>query len=476
MTGHFQRRLAVPLAVSVWAVLASPAYSQAVAPRGDIPVTRLQGAGAGPAPGGVTRQPQPSRQSGLSSLPMTELDDRRTKADLDGPRRIDLSLARPLPLQDMLLLLVNGTPLSIVTDEAVQGTFIGDLKGLSMRQALEAVLFPSGLDYDLQGTLIRVFAHKPSTRFFEVNVVSERRRWERGIGGAAEGTSGTPSVQVVASGESDRFEELGRGVRALLSETGRMHVDRAAGLVQVTDFSERLDQVGIYLEAVQLRATRQVRIDARVFEITLADPAAASIEWKAAGARPGNAGARTTGMSVADPEALLAALGRQGAVRMIAAPQIVAMNNEPAVMRVGTRSVYFERASSGESGRTPREWSPTTVLEGLTLMVTPQVAGDGAVQLSVAPAYAEKTGEAKSARGEVYPLLHISEADTLVRVQDGDTVVISGFLQDRSRTKSGAGIASYFGVESHETVRSELVILLTPVVLGPGGGSASAAR
>ena len=75
------------------------------------------------------------------------------------------------------------------------------------------------------------------------------------------------------------------------------------------------------------------------------------------------------------------------------------------------------------------------ILEGLTLTVTAQIASDGIVQLSVAPTYTEKTGQTKSAAGDIFPVLQVSEADTLVRVQDGDTVVISGFLQDRLRSK-----------------------------------------
>lgn len=464
----------IPLVLSVWAVLAASVYSQAEAQRPlDLSVTRLQGPGATTDAGGVTRQPQRPRPGDLSSLPLTELDDRGPTADLDGPRRIALSLARPLPLRDMLLLLVNGTPLSIVTDESVDGTFIGDLKDLTMRQALEAVLFPRGLDYDVRGSLVRVFAHKQATRLFDVNFVNQRRTWQRGLRSAiAVGGTRAPEVELVTSGGSDNFEELGNGVKLLLSETGRMHVDRSAGLVQVTDFSDRLDQVGVYVEAVQVRTTRQVRIDARVFEVTLTDPAAMSIDWQAAGVRPGGAGGRTAGVSIVDPAAFITAIGEQGAVTMIAAPQIVAMNNEPAVMRVGTQSVYFETASHlDQNGRSQRTSSPAAVLEGLTLTVTPQIAGDGAVQLSVAPTYADKTGQTKSTTGEIYPLLHVSEADTLVRVRDGDTVVIAGFLRDRTRSKPGTGLASYFGAQSHETVKSELVILLTPVVVIPGAAT-----
>jgi len=403
----------IPLALPLWAGLASSAYTQQAPPGTvDLPVTRLQGSGTAAESGGVTRQTPQPRPGDLSALPLTHLDERGPSADLDGPRRVALSLARPLPLRDMLLLLVNGTPLSIVTDDSVDGTFIGDLKDLTMRQALEAVLFPRGLDYDLQGSLIRVFPHKPATRLFDVNFVNQRRSWQRGLRSTTTvGGARTPETEVVTSGMSDAFEELADGIRSLLSDTGRLHIDRSAGLVQVTDFAERLDHVAVYVEAVQLRASRQVRIDARVFEVTLTDPAARSIDWKAAGVP---AGRRTAGMSIVDTAAFMTAIAEQGEITMIAAPQIVATNNEPAVMRVGTQNVYFESVSHlDETGRPQRSSSAASVLEGLTLTVTPQIAGDGAVQLSVAPTYSEKTGQAKSAAGDVYPLLHVSEADTV---------------------------------------------------------------
>jgi MSHA biogenesis protein MshL len=279
------------------------------------------------------------------------------------------------------------------------------------------------------------------------------------------------------SNESDLFGELGQGVQALLSESGRMHVDRSAGLVQVTDFADRLDQIGVYVEAVQLRATRQVRIEARVFQLTLSDPAA-TIDWKAAAARSGaivgTASGRAVGMRVDDFDALKRALGEQGTVTMIAAPQVVAMNNEPAVMRAGTQGVYFTTASQLDpAGRLERTSTPAAILEGLTLTVTAQIASDGIVQLSVAPTYTEKTGESKSAAGDIVPVLQVSEADTLVRVQDGDTVVISGFLQDRLRARPGGGLAGFFGAQAREMVKSDLVILLTPRVVNAGGTEGS---
>lgn len=432
----------------------------------DLPVTRLEGRAQGAI------QPPQAPQPGLpSDLPVTQIDDRG--ANLDGPRTVSLAISQPMALRDILLLLVRGTPFSIVTDEQVGGTFVGDLKGLTMRQALEAVLFPRDLDYDVRGNLIRVFPRKPQTRLFNIDYVNARRRWERGVQSAI-APDAAPSVRVTTTTDADLLDELARGVTALLSASGRMHVDRTAGVVQVTDFSERLDQVGLYVEAVQLRANRQVRIEAHVFEVALTDPAVSSLDWNTVAARAGAAlrpaaGHGASGIRVNDFGALMRAIGEQGSVSVIAAPQIVAMNNEPALMRVGTQSVYFATASEIEKqDKATRPPVPSSVLEGLTLVVTPQVASDGIVQLQVAPTYTRKAEPQGSARAGSMPALNVSEADTLVRVQDGETVVLSGFLQHRTKVTAGTGVAGLFGAQSRVTINTELVILLTPTVVTPG--------
>jgi hypothetical protein len=53
---------------------------------------------------------------------------------------------------------------------------------------------------------------------------------------------------------------------------------------------------------------------------------------------------------------------------------------------------------------------------------------------------------------------------------------MSGFLQDRVQVKPGTGLASFFGSTAKEIVKSELVILLTPVLVRPGGGVAAGGR
>ena len=49
--------------------------------------------------------------------------------------------------------------------------------------------------------------------------------------------------------------------------------------MQVTDYPDRLDKIGLYLDAVQNRATRQVSIQAKVIEVELNDEFSAGINW-----------------------------------------------------------------------------------------------------------------------------------------------------------------------------------------------------
>ncbi len=461
--------LLLPLAT---AVSAASVWAQTVDIRPpELAVTRLQAAkpsGATPAPERTTAPRQE-----ISPLLLTELDDRQASASLDGPRRISLSVSRPMAIGELLLLLVNGTPFSLASEGDVAGTFTGDLKDLTMRQALEAVLFSRGLDYDLQGTLLRVFARRTPTRFFTINYLDLRRTLQRSVGGAASVGPSRPVTEVTSASSTDFYEAIEKGVQSLLSPSGKMHVDPTAGLVQVTDFAERLDQVGVYLEAAQVRASRQVRIDARFLSVDLTSASAASIDWttaaiKGAAASRVSAGNGPMGLAVRDVDGLIAALAAQGAVTMLASPHIVAMNNEPAIVRIGKELVYFESTPADGAKRT---MSPASVLDGLTLTVLAQVSADDFVQLHVSPSFATQTGESKDRHGVAVPVLTTHEADTLMRVRDGETIVLSGFLSEAEKSRHRNGLTRLFAGDSHTTVRSELVVLLTPRVLKAAAAS-----
>jgi general secretion pathway protein D len=141
-------------------------------------------------------------------------------------------------------------------------------------------------------------------------------------------------------------------------------------------------------------------------------------------------------------------LASQGDVEVVAAPELVALNNEPAVIRTGA-----------------------TENTGLTLTVVPQISADGIVQLSLSPSWT-RTGAAVSRSGQ--EAVATDRADTVVRVMDGSTVMVSGLLHSGDRIDTATGLAGLFGAERHRRVTKELVVLLTPTVVNAAAGPVAA--
>src|SRR4029453_12046515 len=111
-----------------------------------IPVIRLAG-GAGDQAG--TPQPAQTPPPAPPSLPAMQLDP-GTAATLDSTRRLTLSFSEPRPVQEVMRLLVAGTPFSLAVDADIDGTFQGELKQLTLRESLRTVLDPLGLALTLQ--------------------------------------------------------------------------------------------------------------------------------------------------------------------------------------------------------------------------------------------------------------------------------------------------------------------------------------
>lgn len=377
----------------------------------DLPVI----SGVGGTAGQVRPSPPPKPATGLPPLPATQTDPR--DANLDSPRRLSLVFLEPRPIDEVLALLTTATPFSVAIDTDVSGSFRGELRQLTLREALVTLLAPMGLDFEVRGTVIRVRRPQLQTRWFDLNLLTVQRGLTRTTGAGASATLGSVVIA------DDVMSRVTDGVRALLSERGRVHVDPRAGLAQVTDLAERLDRVASYIEALHRRSGRQVRLQAQVFEVTLRD--AASLDWSLVRRQLAPGGEAPQAGFGADPAALRAALVAQGSVRDLWAPEVTTVHNEPAMVRVAT--------AGGTS---------------LTMTVVAQIAADGIVQLNVAHAWEEPGSLASTTR--------VSESDTVTRVMDGNTALISGL---RRTIPPAAG---------SDVTHAELVVLLRPTVVSPG--------
>ncbi len=390
----------------------------------DMPVARLSGDARAQ---GASPSVQPPRAAGqLPPLPMTQIDSR--VVTLDSPRRLSLTFAEPRPIDEVLALLTAGTPFSVAIDPDATGAFRGELKQLTLREALATILGPLGLDYHVQGTVIRVRRRQLETRLFDLDLLHVQRALARTTGDASASVSTSVAADDVMNGVSD-------GVKALLSDRGTVHVDKRAGLVQVTDFAERLERVALYVETLQQRSARQVRLQAQAFEVMLRD--AAAIDWRVVRERLGlSRDAPEAGMA-ADPAALRSALALQGDVRVLWAPDVTALNNEPAIVRV-----------------------TTTESTSLSMTIVPQISADGIVQISIAHAWEEHAANRKE---------RVSAADTVMRILDGQTGLIAGLVRPQEVAVPSTGrFGSIFGATAKRIAHAELVVLLRPTIVTPG--------
>ena len=90
-------------------------------------------------------------------------------------------------MPELLLLLVRDTNLSVVPDPDVDGTFTGELKNVTLRQALDLILQPLSLESTTHDNVLRVFRRQLITRIFNINYVATRRSGSRGSGGGGVG-------------------------------------------------------------------------------------------------------------------------------------------------------------------------------------------------------------------------------------------------------------------------------------------------
>src|SRR4030095_3483515 len=102
---------------------------------------------------------------------------------------------------------------------------------------------------------------------------------------------------VTTSSDNDFWGDVRTAVRTIIGETeGRTVVVNAnAGIIMVRALPKELRAVEQYLKAMSLIVERQVMLEAKIIEVSLADQYATGINWAAFGRNP------RFGVGVANP-------------------------------------------------------------------------------------------------------------------------------------------------------------------------------
>jgi type II secretory pathway component GspD/PulD (secretin) len=170
---------------------------------------------------------------------------------------------------------------------------------------------------------------------------------------------------------------------------------------------------------------------------------------------------------------IIEAIAEQGDIKILSNPTLSTLNNQKAMIRVGDQDVFFIVGAVATQSTVTQTIQPVTIDIGIILDVTPQIAEDGTILMSIHPSITHKTGEKTSPDGKnTFPLLSVRETDTTVRVKDGQTIIIAGLMTERKENtsigvpwlKSIPLLGNLFKYRSEEKRNAELVIMITPTV------------
>ena len=363
-------------------------------------------------------------------------------------------------------------------------------------------------------------------------------------GDQTNGQSGSQrnSTDLLTTSDTDFWPQLKESIEAIVGSkaNGRsVVVSPQSGVLVIRAMPEELRNVDLYLKATQLSVDRQVILEAKILEVELNDSFQSGINWASFasfnskhtnrvstgfvspgtalaplpfdGSQPaviaGDGLAASTGFSLANARnaagslfglafqtsnfaALLSFLESQGTVHVLSSPRIATLNNQKAVLKIGTDEFYVTGVTSTtNSNTTGNTVTPSVTLQpffsGVVLDVTPQIDDQGNIVLHVHPSVSQVTEVTKDINLGTAGRLSLplaasstSEIDSMVRGQDGRVVAIGGLMRqsstgDNSQVPVAGNIpvlGALFRNKKNVNQKRELVVLIKPTIVDGANG------
>lgn len=338
------------------------------------------------------------------------------------------------------------------------------------------------------------------------------------------------SSKVTTTTSIDFWGELSLALKTIVGdEKGRsIVISPMSGVIVIRAMPDELRSVSAYLKASQISVERQVILEAKIVEVQLNESFQSGVNWAIFKNGPNShltAGQGSPGSSLTQPgtalssvpltatagssllptaattlpagatpgtmfgmafqnsnfASLLNFLETQGDVHVLSSPRIATLNNQKAVLKVGTDEFFVTGVTGGMASTQLVPGIPPTVtvqpfFSGIALDVTPRIDENNEIILHVHPSVSTVSTVNKFVDLGVLlgtmnlPLAssYVSETDSIVRARDGQIVAIGG-LMSQAETNDNSGIPglpkSIFGQTNRTTQKRELVILIKPTVV-----------
>lgn len=231
-------------------------------------------------------------------------------------------------------------------------------------------------------------------------------------------------------------------------------INKAAGLLTITATPKQIKRVESYLATLNNKIQKQVLIDVYIFNIQHSNNQTYGIDWNefyklgnlltlppnAEGSNNALIGVNNGDFAISifsqgvSINRIVEFLQTYGKVQSVSNPKVLTLNNQPAIISVGSVLRYFQNTTyqtttQGTSIQNLSQAFPS-VFAGILLDVTPSVKNDKII-LKINPSITKTKDisiENQTTALESPPNLSTKQLSSLVQVKDGEKIVLGGLI------------------------------------------------
>lgn len=231
-------------------------------------------------------------------------------------------------------------------------------------------------------------------------------------------------------------------------------INKAAGLLTITATPSQIKRVEAYLANLNAKIQNQVLIDVHIFNIAHTDNQTYGVDWNEFYklgnllTMPPSAESSSSGSISSDGNAFAINIFSQGVsinriveflqsygkVQSISNPKVLTLNNQPAIISVGSvlrysQSTTYQTTTQGTSIQNLSQAFPS-VFAGILLDVTPSIKQDKII-LKINPSITKTKDisvENQTTALDAPPNLSTKQLSSLVQVKDGEKIVLGGLI------------------------------------------------
>ncbi len=381
-----------------------------------------------------------------------------------------------------------------------------NVKNYTLDELLHLLLSDNNLFYAFDNNILKISYLKTKSFYIDYVSFTTRKSSTNKVikTGSGNSDSGSDSTTMDFTSEFKFWSKIQNEINSILnrqSEDGETPmpplVNQDAGIVTVTGTVKELNAVEKYLKIISQRMHKQILIEAKIIEVQFNKNRTTGIDWSkfqlglngsSNALRSRSGGILTNTLKKPDylvgysftMSGLLDFLKTQGDVKIVSNPKIMTLNNQPAVINVGTEVNYrydsgsTTTTSSGGTTTTPNYETDSTFV-GVTLDIIPQVTKDNYIILKINPVVSDIADRHVDANGVPFlaPDIKIKQLSSLVMVKDNAKILIGGLISKKDGVTDTSVpllssipiIGNAFKSSAKNDQESELIIVIIPHIV-----------